>query len=54
MKKLSLNVDELEVTSFDVVAPGEEKATARFGWSDESVCPTVTEGGPKCGSRPPY
>ena len=54
MKKLSLNLDALEVTSFDVVAPAEEKATARaWAWSDDSVCPTVTEGGPKCGSRPP-
>ena len=52
MKKLTLNAEELEVLSFDVVAPTpEKKGTVRgndWAWSDDSVCPTITEGGPRC------
>ena len=42
MIKLTLDLDELRVDSFDTAAAEDESRTARdFGWSDDSVCPTV-------------
>jgi len=52
MKKLSLDVEELEVVSFEIMAPTpKKKGTVRghgFAWSDDSVCPTVTDHGARC------
>ena len=41
MSKLSLNVEELVVDSFDTAS---QDATRLYGggWSDDSVCPSVT------------
>ncbi|HEU0299846.1 MAG TPA: hypothetical protein VFR37_10335 [Longimicrobium sp.] len=45
MKKLTLNLEELNVASFETTQRVREKGTgdARFyeGWSDMSVCPTT-------------
>jgi hypothetical protein len=40
MNKMPLDLDELEVESFDTSDRGTEGSLA--GWSDDSVCPTVT------------
>lgn len=43
MKKLTLDLDELEVRSFEVADRAKENGTAReWGWSDDSICPTTT------------
>ena len=45
MKKLSLHVDELQVDSFETasdVATGLFTHGGGCGWSEDSVCPTVT------------
>lgn len=42
MKKLTLNVEELNVSSFETTRPVEEDETARHAWSDDSVCPTTS------------
>ena len=44
MKKLTLNLDELQVDSFEITQRGRENGTVRahlWAWSDESVCPTT-------------
>lgn len=41
MKKLTLNLDELKVDSFQVTDRTEANGTARQAWSDDSVCPTT-------------
>lgn len=43
MNKLTLNVDELQVDSFEITERAKETGTAqpRHAWSDESVCPTT-------------
>ncbi|HEX5727348.1 MAG TPA: hypothetical protein VFX98_17885 [Longimicrobiaceae bacterium] len=47
-KKLTLNVEELTVESFDTNQPAADDRAVRrrdfWGWSDDSVCPTVTDG----------
>jgi hypothetical protein len=40
MKKMMLDLDELEVESFDTSERGPDGSLA--AWSDDSVCPTVT------------
>lgn len=43
-KKLTLNLEELTVVSFETAAPAREKGTVQgydWAWSDESVCPTT-------------
>ncbi|HEU0298587.1 MAG TPA: hypothetical protein VFR37_04015 [Longimicrobium sp.] len=50
MKKLTLDLDALEVVSFDTSRPAKDNGTVRgyeWAWSDDSVCPTVSP------SRPP-
>ena len=46
MKKLSLHVDELEVDSFETASAATTTGMLTHGggcgWSDDSVCPTVT------------
>lgn len=46
MKKLTLNLDELRVESFDTERLDGDAGTVRAhdseGWSDGSICPTVT------------
>jgi hypothetical protein len=45
MKKLTLNLDALTVSSFETAQRAREKATVQGrweGWSDMSVCPTTT------------
>ena len=46
MKKLTLNLDELAVESFQTNDAAKEKGTVQghWGWSDDSICPTVTDG----------
>ncbi|HEV7589883.1 MAG TPA: hypothetical protein VGO40_17340 [Longimicrobium sp.] len=46
MSRLTLNVEELVVDSFDTAARPEGLMTTggACGWSDDSVCPTVTAG----------
>ncbi|HEX2076489.1 MAG TPA: hypothetical protein VHG08_02235 [Longimicrobium sp.] len=49
MKKLTLNLDELEVVSFDTSRLTKDNGTVQgyeWAWSDDSVCPTVTPGRP--------
>ena len=41
MSKLTLNVEELVVDSFDTAASEALRAYGG-GWSDDSVCPTVS------------
>ncbi len=43
MNKLTLDLDELRVDSFETTELGDEKGTVQgfSGWSDDSVCPTV-------------
>ena len=43
MNKLTLDLDELRIESFDTTQQEEENGTERgfFAWSDESVCPTT-------------
>jgi hypothetical protein len=50
MRKLTLTLDELAVVSFETVTTRRERdeSPERRGWSDESVCPTVTNGGARC------
>jgi hypothetical protein len=53
MKKLTLNVEELTVDSFDLAPAGEGKGTVRahddtYAWSCGSICPTVTDFGRCC------
>ena len=50
MKKLTLDLEELTVDSFEIAPSEQEKGTVRgnWAWSDESVCPTVTDRGPRC------
>lgn len=43
-KKLTLDLGELAVVSFDTVVSSSEKGTVQgydWAWSDDSVCPTV-------------
>jgi hypothetical protein len=40
MNRLTLNLDELRVDSFQVNDP-ERKDGATHAWSDDSVCPTT-------------
>ena len=48
MSKLTLNVEELVVDSFDTALSSKGMALVTLGacggWSDDSVCPTVTAG----------
>lgn len=47
MIKLRLNGEELSVESFEADAPDPRKGTVQahlYGWSDDSICPTVTYG----------
>ncbi|SOD03423.1 hypothetical protein SAMN05216486_11311 [bacterium JGI 053] len=47
MSKLTLNVEELVVDSFDTALSKEGVGLISLGgcgWSDDSVCPTVTAG----------
>ncbi len=47
MRKLTLNLDELAVDSFDTSVSDRETGTVKghdYGWSDDSICPTVTYG----------
>lgn len=44
MKKLTLNLDELTVVSFETVVSSRDEGTVQGydrAWSDESVCPTT-------------
>jgi hypothetical protein len=41
MNKLALNLDQLEVASFETAEPVLENGTAQRAWSEESVCPTT-------------
>ena len=43
MNKLTLNVDELQVDSFEIPSSVREKGTVKghWGWSDDSICPTT-------------
>ena len=41
MKKLTLDVEELEVSSFETADHIAENGTAQHAWSDESICPTT-------------
>lgn len=41
MNKLTMNLEALEVESFETAAPVRENGTAQRAWSDESVCPTT-------------
>jgi len=43
MNKLTMDVDELKVDSFEIPARADTSGTgeARWAWSDESVCPTT-------------
>ena len=43
MNKLTLDLDELRVDSFDTTHLDEENGTVQAfsAWSDDSVCPTV-------------
>ena len=44
MKKLTLNLDELQVDSFEITQRIQRDGTVRahlWAWSDESVCPTT-------------
>jgi hypothetical protein len=41
MKKLTLNLDELQVASFETAERLHENGTAQRAWSDDSVCPTT-------------
>lgn len=55
MKKLTLNLDELAVDSFVTSLAARDEGTVRghdWAWSDESVCPTVTDAAGN-GCRPP-
>ena len=50
MKKLTLELDELKVESFETSVPATERGTVQGfdeSWSDNSVCPGVTERGQK-------
>jgi hypothetical protein len=43
-QKLTLDLEELAVVSFETVAPAREKGTVQgydWAWSDDSVCPTT-------------
>lgn len=42
MKTKTLDLDELEVESFDTSETGAAQGYLGGGWSDDSVCPTVT------------
>jgi hypothetical protein len=43
MKKLRLDVDDLEVASFPITDREQEDGTVKaHGWSDDSICPTTT------------
>lgn len=46
MKRMTLNLDELKVNSFETTQHVRENGTAQGyrweGWSDMSVCPTTT------------
>ena len=51
MKKLTLHVEELDVLTFETATQEAEKGTVNghgFAWSDDSVCPTVTDHGARC------
>jgi hypothetical protein len=41
MKKLTLNLDELRVASFETAERVQENGTGQRAWSDDSVCPTT-------------
>ena len=41
MKKVALDLDELEVDSFEVTERVQESGTMKAAWSDDSVCPTT-------------
>ncbi|HET7460911.1 MAG TPA: hypothetical protein VFJ82_06675 [Longimicrobium sp.] len=43
MNKLTLDVDELRVDSFEIPRHVREKGTveAHWAWSDNSICPTT-------------
>jgi hypothetical protein len=41
MKKLTLNLEQLEVDSFETAQRTRENGTAQRAWSDDSVCPTT-------------
>ena len=42
MNKLTLDLDELRVDSFETTrADDESKAARDWAWSDDSVCPTT-------------
>jgi hypothetical protein len=51
MKKLTLDVDDLRVESFEPQVSDRRKGTVQgheVGWSDDSICPTVTDFGRCC------
>jgi len=43
MKKLTLNLDELQVDSFEIARERDTGTVAGYdwAWSDDSVCPTT-------------
>lgn len=43
MKKLTLDLEKLEVVSFSTAERVTEEGTVKaHGWSDDSICPTTT------------
>lgn len=51
MKKLTLNVEDLDILSFETNPPETRMGTVRgydFAWSDDSVCPGVTNAAGHC------
>ena len=53
MKKLTLNLEELAVDSFDVAPADEKQGTVKGhgltdAWSCPSICPTVSDGRGRC------
>ena len=41
MKKLTLDVEALDVESFETARHVRENGTAQRAWSDDSICPTT-------------
>lgn len=56
MKKLTLDVEELTVDSFDTSLCAPDEGTVRGysgGWSCDSICPTVSDPERCCGRTLP-
>jgi hypothetical protein len=41
MKQLTLNLEQLQVDSFETAPRARDNGTAQHAWSDDSVCPTT-------------